>query len=172
MASVARSEAQVEVHKYYSGSIIAVAFLALALQAFLPKYFPSARLLGLPLLVTIYFALGRRNPCWSLLFGALIGLVEDAASHVPLGMNGIALTLVGYCASSFSVRIDVEHPLARVGLVFAFYYLNQLTLAAAARLLLGRSQAFFPPQVWLGSFAAAALAAVLFPQLDRLRKSA
>ncbi len=172
MATVARGEAQVEVHKYYSGTITAVAFLALVLQAFLPKYFSYARLLELPLLVTVYFALSRRNPSWSLLFGALLGLVEDAASHVPLGVNGIALTLIGYCASSFSARIDVEHPLARVSLVFAFYYLNQFAVAATARLLLGLSQVFFPPQVWLGSFAAAALAAILFPQLDRLRKPA
>jgi rod shape-determining protein MreD len=170
MASVAGSATQVEVHKYYAGSIAAVAFFAILLQAFLPKYFPYARLLELPLLVTIYFALARRNPSWSLLFGALLGLLEDASSHLPLGMNGIALTLVGYCACWFSSRIDVEHPLARVGLVFAFYYLNQFAVAATARLLLGLHEAFFPPQIWLGSIAAAVLAAILFPQLDRLRK--
>jgi rod shape-determining protein MreD len=172
MAVVVEGEGRIEVHKYYGGAVVATAFLALVLQAFLPKYFPLARLLELPLLVTIYFALGRRNPSWSLVFGGLVGIAEDAISHVPIGMNGIALTLVGYCASSFSARIDVEHPLARVSLVFVFYYVNQAAFAATARLLLGRPEAFFPPQGWLGSLAAAALAAILFPQLDRLRKPA
>ncbi len=171
MALLAESEARAEVHKYYAGAVAATAFLALVLQVFVPKYFPLARLLELPLLVTIYFALDR-NPSWSLVFGGLIGLAEDAMSHVPIGMNGIALTLVGYCVSSFSARIDIEHPLARVSLVFGFYYLNQIAFAVAARLLLGRPEAFFPPQGWLGSIAAAGLAAILFPQLDHLRKPA
>jgi len=171
MALVAQSEARTEVHKYYFGVVAAAAFLALVLQAFIPKYFALAGLLELPLLVTIYFALGR-NPSWSLLFGGVMGLTEDLMSHIPIGMNGIALTLVGYCASSLSARVDVEHPLARVGLVFGFYYLNQVVFPLTSRLLLGRPEAFFPAAGWLGSVAAATLAAILFPQLDRLRKPA
>ena len=43
----ARSEPNVEVHKYYSGTVLAVAFLALVFQAFLHKYGRWAELVDL-----------------------------------------------------------------------------------------------------------------------------
>jgi hypothetical protein len=49
------TETHIEVHKFRSGAIVAAAFLALVLQAFVPVYFPKFAVLDLPLLVTIYF---------------------------------------------------------------------------------------------------------------------
>jgi len=64
----------IEVHKYYAGTIFGVVILALALEAVLPVYFRSAAILELPLLITIYFGLSRRNPSSGLLLGMAIGL--------------------------------------------------------------------------------------------------
>ena len=57
-----RSDPNVEVHKFYSGAVLGVALLALVFQAFLHKYGRWAELIDLPLLVTIYFGVSRRNP--------------------------------------------------------------------------------------------------------------
>src|ERR1700752_1773463 len=59
----------IEVHKYYGGVVPVAVLLALVLQAFLPVYIRSASYLELPLLVTLYFALSKRNPSSGLLLG-------------------------------------------------------------------------------------------------------
>src|SRR5487761_484242 len=118
----------VEVHRYYAGAVFIVAVLALALEALLPVYFRSAAILELPLLVTIYFGLSRRSPSAGLLLGMAIGLAQDGLGHTPFGMYGIAKTVVGFTASSFGSRIDVEHPVSRFFLTFVFFHLHNAVL--------------------------------------------
>ncbi len=114
-----RSDPNVEVHKFYGGAVLAVCLLALVFQAFLHKYGRWSELIDLPLLVTIYFGVSRRNPVTGLFLGGTIGILQDALSHDnPIGMYGIAKTMVGYLASSIGGRIDTEHPLSRFALVF------------------------------------------------------
>ena len=97
-----RSETHIEVHKFFPGAIVVVTVAALVSQAMAPVYFPKLEILDLPLLVTIYFGLSRRNPSTGLLLGTVIGLSQDALSGptVPLGFYGIAKTIIGYLASS------------------------------------------------------------------------
>src|ERR1700739_570277 len=106
-------EPHIEGHKYYAGVVPIVVLLALVLQAFFPVYIRSARDLELPLLVTLYLALSKRNPSSGLILGMVVGLLQDSLSRAPLGLNGIAKTSVGFVASSIGARIDVEHPIAR-----------------------------------------------------------
>jgi len=168
----AQSEHNIEVHKYYGGAVIAVCFLALVLQAFLHKFGQWAELVDLPLLVTIYFGVSRRNPVSGLLLGAAIGIMQDALSHDnPIGLFGIAKTLVGFLASSVGARIDTEHPAARFGLIFVFFHFHQVVLAATERVLLARSAPFFTLSLLWNSFATAAFGVVLFALLDRLRRT-
>ena len=139
-----QSGSNIEVHKYYGGTAHIAAFLALVLQAFLHKYGRWSELLDLPLLVTIYFGVSRRNPSTGLLLGAAIGILQDALSHDnPIGLYGIAKTIVGYIASSIGAKIDTEHPVARFGLVFIFFHLHQAVLAITLRVLLNRAAPFF-----------------------------
>ena len=149
------------------------AFLAVVLQAFLQVYVPRATLLELPLLVTLYFGLSRRNPNTGLLLGMGIGLLQDAVSgtEVPVGLYGIAKTFVGYGASSIGGRLDVEHPLARFCLAFLFFHLHQVVFAFTKRLLLAQPEALFSLNLLLASLLNAGIAVALFPLLDRLRKS-
>src|SRR6202011_2860543 len=115
-------EPHIEVHKYYGGVVTAAVFLALVLQAFFPVHIRAAGYLELPLLVTLYFALSRRNPSSGLLLGMVVGLLQDSLSpRAPLGLYGIAKTLVGFVGSSIGSRIDVEHPIARFFLTIAFF---------------------------------------------------
>lgn len=171
MALIANDNAYIEVHKYRAGSVIVSAAVALLLQGFLPKYFPHAEVIELPLLVTVYFSMGRRNAASGLLLGAGIGLVQDAISHLPLGVYGIALTVVGYVATWIGYHIDVDLPLSRFGLVFVLYLLERVIIGLIRRLLLEQPEPLLGHYWLVGALLAAVLAVVIFPQLDRLRTS-
>jgi rod shape-determining protein MreD len=163
-------EQHIEVHKYAFLAVWGTVFLALLLQASLPVYFPRASLLELPLLVTLYFGLSRRNPSSGLLLGMTVGLLQDAVSRIPIGLYGIAKTLVGFGASSIGARLDVEHPLARALLTFAFFHIHQVVFASTRSLLLQESEVFFSTELLMASLLNAALSVLLFPLLDKLRK--
>src|SRR6202023_2775514 len=141
------AQAHIEVHKFRGGTIAAATILALFLQTSVPVYFPKFSVLDLPLLLTIYFGLSRRNPSTGLLLGMMIGLLQDSLSGptVPLGLNGIAKTVVGYLASSIGARLDTEHPAARFALTIMFFGLHQGIVILTRRLLLA------PPEVWFTS---------------------
>jgi rod shape-determining protein MreD len=176
MASVlnptAHSESNIEVHRYYGGAVIVVAFLALALQAFLHKYGRWSELVDLPMLVTIYFGVSRRNPMTGLLLGAAIGMAQDALSHDnPIGLYGIANTLVGYISSSVGARIDTEHPLSRFALIFVLFHFHQIILAISERVLLAETAPMFTLRLLLASIVSSAVGVLLFAMLDRLRRA-
>ena len=168
----ARSEPNVEVHIYYSGAVVVACFLALAFQAFLHKYGRWAELLDLPLLVTIYFGVSRRNPVSGMFLGAAIGIFQDALSHDnPIGLYGIAKTLVGYLASSVGAQVDTEHPASRFGLIFFLFHFHQAVLAITERVLLDHPAPFFTFRLLLDSLVTAAFGVILFALLDRLRRT-
>src|SRR5258706_180751 len=138
------SELHIEVHKFRTGAIIGSLLLVLFLQAFLPLYVPKAEILDLPLLITIYFGLSRRNPSTGLLLGMAIGLAQDSLSGptVQLGLYGIAKTIVGYLASSIGAR----------------------------RILLAQPETWFNMRLFVAALVNALVAVFLFLLLDRLRK--
>ncbi len=73
--------------------------------------------------MTIFFATARRNPISGCLTGCFIGCSTTyfAGPSHPLGMYGIALTIVGYLASSLGGKIDVENPGSRFLITFFFF---------------------------------------------------
>ena len=171
LSAGAQSDGNIEVHKYYSGTVVLTAFLALTLQAFFHKYGRWAELIDLPLLVTIYFGVSRRNPVSGLFLGAAIGILQDALSHDnPIGLYGIAKTVIGYVASSVGGRIDTEHPASRFGLAFVLFHFHQVVLAFTERHLLNQSAPYFTPRLLLDSVVSAASAVILFALLDRMRR--
>jgi rod shape-determining protein MreD len=167
------AETHIEVHKFRSGAIVATAFLALVLQAFVPVYFPKFAVLDLPLLVTIYFGLSRRNPATGLLLGMVIGLVQDSLSGptVPLGLYGIAKTIIGYLASSIGARLDTEHPAARFALTALFLVLHQGMITLTRRMLLAEPEKWFTWHLIIAAGVNAVVSVFLFMFFDRLRKN-
>ena len=165
-------DTHIEVHKFWPGTIVAVTVAALVFQASAPVYFPKLAILELPLLVTIYFGLSRRNPSTGLLLGTVIGLAQDALSGptVPLGFYGMAKTLVGYLASSIGARLDTEHPAARLALTFLFFVFQQAILVLIRRLLLAQPETWFNAHLAVAAAVNALLGTVLFVGLDRLRR--
>ncbi|MEK7404805.1 MAG: rod shape-determining protein MreD [Acidobacteriota bacterium] len=143
---------------------------AILLQVYLPLFFESLSRLELPLLVTLYFALLRRNPVSGLLAGAAIGLAQDSLSHQPLGMFGIVKTLVGYFAASISMRFDVEHFAVRFLLAGSFFFFHQFFYWVLARALLGQQLGFDAGATLLFGLLNAAVAVLLFHFFDKLKE--
>src|SRR6202166_4938864 len=166
-------ESHIEVHKFRGGAIVGATLLALMFQAFVPVYFAKAAMIDLPLLITIYFGLSRRNPSTGLLLGMVIGLLQDSLGGptVPLGLYGIAKTVIGYLASSIGARLDTEHPAARFALTIIFFCVHQAIVVLVQKLLLAQSQPLFTMKLLVATLVNSILAVFLYFLLDRLRKS-
>ena len=166
-------ESHIEVHTFRGGAIVGATLLALMFQAFVPVYFAKAAMIDLPLLITIYFGLSRRNPSTGLLLGMIIGLLQDSLSGptVPLGLYGIAKTVIGYLASSIGARLDTEHPAARFALTIIFFGLHQGIVLLTRRILLAQSSVWFTMHLAAAAVLNAIVAVFLFALLDHLRKS-
>jgi rod shape-determining protein MreD len=164
------AETHIEVHKFRTGAVAGATIAALVVQAILPVYFPKADILDLPLLITIYFGLSRRNPSTGLLLGMIIGLLQDSLSKSPLGLYGIAKTIIGYTASSIGARLDTEHPAARFALTAVFFGLHQGVIVLIKRVLLVQPEAWFTTRLGIAAGANAIVAVFLFLLLDHLRK--
>jgi rod shape-determining protein MreD len=166
-------ESHVEVHKFRGGAIVVATILALFMQASVPVYFPKFSVLDLPLLLTIYFGLSRRNPSTGLLLGMTIGLLQDSLSGptIPLGLYGIAKTVIGYLASSIGARLDTEHPLARFALTVVFFCVHQGVILVTRRILLAQPEPLFTLRLAIGAGVNAIVGIFFFMLLDRLRKN-
>ncbi len=166
-------ETHIEVHKFRTGTILFSTLLALVFQAWFPLHFSNAGILDLPLLITIYFGLSRRNPSTGLLLGMAIGLLQDSLSGptVPLGLDGIAKTLIGFLASSIGGKLDTEHPVARFALTIGFFVGHQGIIVLTRRILLAQPEPWFNMHLFAGALINAVAAVVLFLLLDRFRKS-
>ena len=166
-------EAHIEVHKFHGGAIVMATIIALFLQTAIPVHFPKFALLDLPLLLTIYFGLSRRNPSTGLLLGMTIGLLQDSLSGptVPIGLYGIAKTIIGYLASSIGARLDTEHPIARFALTVIFFGAHQGIVILTRRLLLAQPEPWFTVHLAIGAAVNAIVGVFLFMLLDRLRKN-
>lgn len=167
------TETHIEVHKFRSGAIVGTLLFAVLLQAFVPVYFQKFSILDLPMLVVIYFGLSRRNPSTGLLLGMVAGLLQDSLSGptVPLGLNGIAKTVIGYLASSIGARLDTEHPAARFALTLFFFVIHQGVIGLIRRMLLAEPEKWFTMQLLIATGFNAVVAVFVFMLLDRLRKN-
>jgi rod shape-determining protein MreD len=144
-----------------------VPLVALVLQAWLPRLLGGYAWFDLPLVVTVYFALVRRNPIHGTLLGAGLGIFQDALTQHAIGVNGVAKTLVGFLAGSVGVRIDVENHTIRLIMTFLLSLLSSAVYVFVYRILLGLDMQWS----WLAELMRAVgnslIAMVLFPLLDQ-----
>jgi len=150
--------------------LVLVPVFALFFQTYVPHIFPLLALLDMPLLVVIYFAIMLRGPIEGTLTGMVIGLVQDAQTSHPIGVNGMAKSIIGYAAASIGVRIDVENSITRLLLTGVFSLANSVLIYLIERRLLG----FEMQWLWLHELARmlanAVVAVGFFWILDRLRR--
>lgn len=162
---------QVEVYRFSIPVTIGVPLLALFVQVFVPLHFPRfAVYFDLPLLVTIFFAMARRNPISGLLTGAVIGLAQDMLGHNPIGLYGIAKTVVGYGASSLGVKLDVENAGARFLVTLGFYLVHAAVYFTVARGLVNLNLNWSWSRGVLAGLANAFVGVMLYFFLDKFKQ--
>jgi rod shape-determining protein MreD len=133
------SRRELEQHSFPPAVTVLVPLTAILLQALLPRPFPRLAILDLPLIVTIFFAVSRRNPVAGTLTGASIGLLQDALTNTPIGVNGMAKSVIGYIAASIGIQVDVENLTTRIFINFGFFLLNSFLIFLINRRLLGHA---------------------------------
>jgi rod shape-determining protein MreD len=131
------SRREVEQQSFSLPVAIFVPVGAILLQVLLPRLFPGLAILDLPLVVTLFFAISRRSPIAGTTTGAIIGLLQDVLTSQPIGVNGMAKSVIGYAAASLGSRIDVENSATRAVLTFGFSLLQSVLLYLIERRLLG-----------------------------------
>lgn len=166
---IGRGLGKSKISKFKPVAYIVPPLIAILFQVYVPRFASYLSYLELPLLVTVYFALMRRQPVAGAVIGCGIGLAQDALSQHPLCMQGIVKTLVGYFAASISMRFDVENVALRFVLSFFFFVIHQFFLWVLARGLLGQSMDLQVPQTIIFAFLNAVVAIPLFLVLDRLK---
>jgi rod shape-determining protein MreD len=131
------SRREVEQQSFSLTVALLVPLGAVLLQVLLPRLSPKLAILDLPLIVTLFFAVSRRSPIAGTVTGATIGLLQDILTSQPIGINGMAKSVIGYAAASLGSRIDVENLGTRAILTFGFSVVQSLLLYLIERRLLG-----------------------------------
>ena len=160
---------QIEVYRFSIPVTVGVPLLALFLQAFLPRRLAVFNYLDLPLLVTIFFAMARRNPISGLLTGAAIGLTQDMLGPYPIGIYGIAKTVVGFGASSLGAKLDVENAGARLLVTVGFYMVHAAVYFTVARDMVNLTLNWSWGRGILAGLANGIVGMVLYFVLDRFK---
>jgi rod shape-determining protein MreD len=165
----ANSRRDLEIHRYPAPLYLIAPVVAVVLQALLPRILGRFAYFDLPLVITVYFALGRRSPIQGMFMGGFLGVFEDALTHHAIGINGIAKTIAGFLAASVGIRIDVGNSTIRLLLNFVLSLLCSAIVVFIHRVLLGLELHWD----WFGMLFAAignsVIALFLFPLLDRFQ---
>jgi len=160
----AEARREFEIHRYPVLVYALVPVLAVVLQAWLPRLLGRFAWFDLPLVVTVFFALSRRNPIQGSILGGVLGIFEDALTG-----HAIAKTLVGYLAASIGILVNVENHAIRLFLTFVLSLVGSATYFFVVRFLLGLSLDTDWPMELYKAFGNSLIALVLFPLLDRAK---
>ena len=161
-----------ELEQYHFHPLVTVLapLLCVLLGAMLPRVWPRLDILDLPLIATVFFAVSRRSPVAGTLTGTAIGLLQDAFTNLPFGVNGIAKAIIGYVGASLGFAIDVENVLNRVLMNFVASLLQSGILYLITRRLLGDATVQLRPVHELLRGAVSTVVAIpIFLLLDRFR---
>jgi rod shape-determining protein MreD len=164
------SREEIEVHKFSALATIGIPLAAIFAQAYVPAHLTFVKIFDIPLIVTVFFAVSRRNQLAGMLTGCAIGLVQDALTHLPIGIYGISKTIIGYAASSIGVKVDVDNPGSRFLMMFCFTLLHDFLYVIVSRQLLGIPADWRFGHELSAGLANAILAVLLFTLMDRTKQ--
>jgi len=157
----------IETHRYPFLVYALVPLAALVIQAWLPRLLRGNVWFDLPLVVTVYFALCRRNAIQGMLMGGVLGIFEDALTHHAIGINGIAKTVAGFLAASVGVHIDVENHTIRLTITFILSLVCSGIYLFICRGLLGLEIDWNWLTELFKAIGNSIIALIAFPLLDR-----
>lgn len=159
----------IAVHRLHPVAVGLAMFMALLLQTYLPVKLPLARLMDLPLLVTIYFSTLRRNKVFGIALGTGMGLAQDLLAHGPVGMFGMAKAVIGYLAAGSSFKFNLEQTATRFALVGVFVMVHNL-FDFLLRQILPSPPQFQPLDLASAVLVNVALSLPIFLLLDHFRR--
>lgn len=166
----ATTRRELEEHSYHPAIIVIMCALSLFFGMYLPHIFPRFAILDLPFIVVLYFAVSWRGAIAGTLLGAGIGLLQDLPTNGPIGVYGIAKSIVGYTAASIGLKVDVDNVVTRAAFTFGFSLLQSTILFVIRHYLLGMPEYSL---VWLHELVRAgvttAVALPIYFLLDRAR---
>jgi rod shape-determining protein MreD len=165
----ANSRRDLEIHRYPAPLYVIAPVVALVLQALMPRVLGRFAYFDLPLVVTVYFSLGRRSPIQGMFMGGVLGVFEDALTHHAIGINGIAKTVAGYLAASVGIRIDVQNAPIRLALNFVLSLLCSGMVVFIHRVLLGLELHWDWLAMVFEAIGNSLIAVFVFPLLDRFQ---
>lgn len=160
---------EMEIHRYPVLVYALVPVLAVVLQAWLPRVLGRFAWFDLPLVITVFFGLSRRNPIQGSVLGGILGIFEDALTGHAIGINGVAKTLVGYLAASLGILVNVENHAIRLFMTFVLSLVGSATYFFVVRFLLGMSMDTNWMMELYKAIGNSLIALVLFPVLDRTK---
>lgn len=161
-----------ELEQYHFHPLVTVLapLLCVLLGVMLPRLWPKLDILDLPLIATVFFAVSRRSPVAGTLTGTAIGLLQDAFTNLPFGVNGIAKAIIGYIGASLGFALDVENIFNRVLMNFVASLLQSGILYLITHRLLGYATVQFRPVYELiRAGVNTAVAIPVFMLLDRFK---
>jgi rod shape-determining protein MreD len=161
-----------ELEQYHFHPLVTVLapLVCVLLGAMLPRLWPRLDILDLPLIITVFFAVSRRSPIAGTLTGTAIGLLQDAFTSLPFGVNGIAKAIIGYLGASLGFALDVENILNRILINFVASLLQSVVLYGITRRLLGDTTVMLQPvHELIRAGVNTAVAVPLFLLLDRFK---
>lgn len=166
------SREQISVYEFSWPVIFCIPLVAVVIQIFVPVKVRFMPIVDLPFMVTIFFATARRNPISGCLTGCFIGLLQDlfAGPNHPLGMYGIALTVVGYLASSLGVKIDVENPGSRFLITFGFFGVHEGVYYVVAHVMLRQAVEWSWSHTAVSALANAVIGILVYKLLDNFKR--
>jgi rod shape-determining protein MreD len=103
------SRRELEQYSFHPAMTLLVPLGAIVLQVLIPQHFARLGIVDLPLIAVIFFAVARRSPIAGTFTGAAIGLLQDALTNQPIGVNGMAKCVIGYAAAD-AERASVFDP--------------------------------------------------------------
>ena len=101
-----------------------------------------------------------------------MGLVQDMLGAYPIGIYGIAKTVVGYGASSLGAKLDVENAGARFLVTLGFYLVHQAVYFSVARGMVNLTMNWSWSHEIIAGLANALLGVVLYFVLDKFKQRA
>jgi len=156
------SQREGQISRFRAWVLVVIPLFAILFQIYVPLFFPFAKVLDMPLLVVVYFAVMRRSQIQGLLIGAFVGLAQDSLSKNWLGM---------FFAASIGMRLDVDHPMLRLLLSFFFYVFHEIVYWVLLRALLAQMVPLELQRTLIQAVFNAVVGVSLYHFLDRLRET-
>jgi rod shape-determining protein MreD len=166
------SRDQVAVYDFDWPAVLLIPLVAILIQSFILGRVRFLSMIDLPMMVTIFFSVARRNPISGCLTGAVIGMLQDtlAGPAHPIGMYGIADTVIGFAASSLGVKIDVENAGSRFLITYAFFIAHQGMYYGVASGLLRQALQWSWSQIAIFALINAVVGVFVYAFLDRFKQ--